>query len=142
MPNILNFFLDHFTTIVFSTLLIAPHIAGYVLLGKQKSIRLIHKQKKLVTHGYYGYCLYAYFLGGLVFIKRGRILDGLFCCLFWLLTWSLLGYVLAWYCNKIHLTGLIEQGWDLADEPQINAAALKYINYSTLEIDPGTTVAQ
>ena len=115
--------------------LILPHIVGFLILGQQRQVRLAHKEKGLVMHGYYGYCIYAYFLGGLVAIKRGQLLVGLFACLFWLVTWTLLGYILAWYYNKTHLLHLLDHGWSFADTEENNQKALHFLGFSAAETE-------
>lgn len=104
--------------IVFSPLLI-----GLLVMGGQKSVRVIHSQSGLTKEGYVGYCTTYFFFGFLVPLFRGEIGVSLMHLVLTTITFGIFQLVMPFLYNKHYMTRLITNGWELYDSPERNDLA-------------------
>ncbi len=105
-----------------------PPIIGVAVVGIQRKVLIKHRASGLIKYGYFGWSWTYYFFGWFVPIFRGEIGIGMLHLLISLFTFGLFQVIMSFLYNKQYMTRMLVNGWELADNDDVNNLARVTLN--------------
>ncbi|MCW2245405.1 hypothetical protein M2352_000996 [Azospirillum fermentarium] len=101
-------------------------------------VRMQHPETGLVKKGFVGFSWTTFFFGFFPALFRGDWGFGLILMVLNVVTVGIAGFIAAFLYNKSYTNRLIEKGYQLADNEDVNALARLKLGISTAATAPAT----
>jgi hypothetical protein len=106
--------------------LIAPVLAGLLLIGLQKKVRIIHEASGIAKDGYIGFSWTYLLFGWFVPVIRGEIGVGLIHLAITFVSFGLSQLIFPFLYNRQYMNRMLTSGWTLdSSDPNYELARQK-----------------
>lgn len=105
-----------------------PVILGIFVFGLQRRVLMKHRASGLVRNGYFGWSWTYFMFGWFVPIFRGEIWIGVLHLIISIFTFGLFQVIMSFLYNKQYMTRMLLNGWELADNHDVNQRARINLN--------------